>query len=129
MSKFGAVIARVEGDVEAFVAAEVFEPKTGEVLNHFTAENSALVNNIIVGSWAASDGTLWFGSYNGGLTHAIPSASDPAQATIVNTQASPGGLANNSVWALTEDKWGRIWMSTLGGGLQMLDLKTKRYTT
>ena len=107
----------------------IYNPKTGEVLNHFTAENSALVNNIIVGSWAASDGTLWFGSYNGGLTHAIPSASDPAQATIVNTQASPGGLANNSVWALTEDKWGRIWMSTLGGGLQMLDLKTKKYTT
>jgi signal transduction histidine kinase/streptogramin lyase len=107
----------------------LYNPKTGEVLNHFTKDNSGLVSNIIVGSWAASDGTIWFGSYNGGLSHAIPSATDPTQATIVNVQASPGGLANNSVWALTEDKWGRMWFSTLGGGLQMLDPKTNKYTT
>lgn len=90
----------------------VYNPKTGEVVNHFTKDNSGLASNIVVGSWAASDGTIWFGSYNGGLSHAIPSASDPAQAHIINVQASPGGLANNSVWALTEDKWGRIWFST-----------------
>ena len=109
----------------------VYNPKTNEVVNHFTKDNSGLVNNIIVGSWPAHDGTIWFGSYNGGLSHAIPSASDPTQATIVNIQATglPGELANNSVWALNEDKWGRIWMSTLGGGLQMLDPKTKKFTT
>ena len=107
----------------------VYSPKTGEVVNHFTKDNSGLVSNIVVGSWAASDGTIWFGSYNGGLSHAIPSASDPTQASIINVQASPGGLANNSVWALTEDKWGRLWFSTLGGGLQMWDPKTKKYTT
>ena len=107
----------------------VYSPKTGEVVNHFTKDNSGLVSNIVVGSWAASDGTIWFGSYNGGLSHAIPSASDPTQASIINVQASPGGLANNSVWALTEDKWGRLWFSTLGGGLQMWDPKTKKFTT
>ena len=107
----------------------VYNPKTGEVVNHFTKDNSGLASNIVVGSYAASDGTFWFGSYNGGLTHAIPSASDPTQANVVNYQAQPGGLANNSVWALNEDKWGRIWISTLGGGLQMLDPKTHKYTT
>ena len=107
----------------------VYNPTTGEVVNHFTKDNSGLASNIVVGSWAASDGTFWFGSYNGGLTHAIPSASDPIQATIINYQAKPGELANNSVWALNEDKWGRIWISTLGGGLQMLDPKTHKYTT
>ena len=109
----------------------VYNPKSGEVVNHFTKDNSGLVSNIVVGSWAASDGTIWFGSYNGGLSHAIPSASDPTQAVIHNVQATgePGGLANNSVWALTEDKWGRLWFSTLGGGLQMWDPKTHKYTT
>ena len=109
----------------------VYNPKTNEVVNHFTKDNSGLANNIIVGSWPAHDGTIWFGSYNGGLSHAIPSASDPTQATIVNIQATgkPGELANNSVWALNEDKWGRMWFSTLGGGLQMLDPKTKKFTT
>ena len=107
----------------------VYNPKTGEVVNHFTKDNSGMTSNIVVGSWAASDGTFWFGSYNGGLNHAIPSASDPTQATIINYQVQPGGLSNNSVWALNEDKWGRIWISTLGGGLQMLDPKTKKFTT
>lgn len=109
----------------------VYNPKSGEVVNHFTKDNSGLVSNIVVGSWAASDGTIWFGSYNGGLTHVVPSATDPEQAHIINVQATddPNGLANNSVWALTEDKWGRIWFSTLGGGLQMWDPKTHKYTT
>lgn len=107
----------------------IYNPKTGEILNHYTKDNCGLVSNIIVGSWAASDGTIWFGSYNGGLTHCIPSASDPAQAQVINIQASLQGLSNNSVWALTEDKWGRLWYSTLGGGLQMYDLKTRKFTT
>jgi streptogramin lyase len=88
-----------------------------------------MTSNIVVGSWPSKDGTLWFGSYNGGLTHCIPSA--PGEATVVNYQASQDGqgLANNSVWALTEDKWGRMWFSTLGGGLQVLDPKTHQYRT
>ena len=109
----------------------VYNPKTNEVVNHFTKDNSGLANNIIVGSWPASDGTIWFGSYNGGLSHAILSASDHTQATIINVQATgkPDELVNNSVWALNEDKWGRLWLNTLGGGLQMFDPKTKRFTT
>ena len=65
------------------------------------------------------------------LYPSIPSATDPSQATVVNIQATENGqgLANNSVWALTEDKWGRMWFSTLGGGLQMLDPKTGKFTT
>ena len=109
----------------------VYNPKTNEVVNHFTKDNSGLANNIIVGSWPASDGTIWFGSYNGGLSHAILSPSDHTQATIVNVQATgkPDELVNNSVWALNEDKWGRLWINTLGGGLQMFDPKTKKFTT
>ena len=108
---------------------KVYNPKTGEVISHYTKDNSNLASNIVVGSWPSKDGSLWFGSYNGGLTHCIPS--DPSHATVVNYQATDNGqgLANNSVWALTEDKWGRMWFSTLGGGLQMLDPKTQKYHT
>ena len=110
---------------------KVYNPKTGEIISHYTKDNSSLTSNIVVGSWPSKDGSLWFGSYNGGLTHCIPSPTDPSHATVVNYQASQNGqgLANNSVWALTEDKWGRMWFSTLGGGLQMLDPKTMKYQT
>ena len=110
---------------------KVYNPKTGEIINHYTKENSNLVSNIVGGSWPSKDGSLWFGSYNGGLTHCIPSPADPSHATVVNYQASDNGqgLANNSVWALTEDKWGRMWFSTLGGGLQLFDPKTQKFHT
>ncbi len=107
----------------------VYDPKKGEVVSHYTKDNSGLAGNIMVGSWPASDGSIWFGSYNGGLSRCIPSGADPTQVNIVNYQASPGGLSNNSVWALTEDKWKRIWFTTLGGGLQMLEPASGKFTT
>ena len=109
----------------------VYDPKADEVVSHYTRDNSGLSGNIMVGSWAAKDGSIWFGSYNGGLSRCIPSASDPTKATIVNYRSTGDtlGLANNSVWALTEDRWQRIWMTTLGGGIQMLDPKTQKFRT
>ncbi|MDE5571470.1 MAG: hypothetical protein K2I86_05390, partial [Prevotella sp.] len=109
----------------------VYDPRTGETVSHYTTANSPMLGNIMVGSCLASDGSIWFGSYNGGLTRCIPSKTDPTQATIVNYRVTGAadGLANNSVWSVTEDKWHRIWIGTLGGGIQMLDLKTGKFRT
>ena len=108
----------------------VYDPRTGEQ-THYTTDNSGLSSNIMVGSFTASDGSIWFGSYNGGLVRCIPSAADPHMATIVNYRATddPDGLSNNNVWSVTEDRWHRIWIGTLGGGIQRLDLKTGKFRT
>ena len=110
----------------------VYNPATGEQLQHYTTANSPLSGNIIVGSTVASDGSIWFGSYNGGLIHCMPVGNKSAgEATIVNYRVTgePDGLANNSVWSIAEDKWHRIWLGLLGGGVQMLDLKTGKFRT
>lgn len=110
----------------------VYDANTDEQLQHYTAENSGLSGNIMVGSTYASDGSIWFGSYNGGLVRCIPTGDKRAgQAVIVNYVATgqPETLANNSVWSVIEDKWHRIWMGLLGGGIQMLDLKTGKFRT
>ena len=107
---------------------KVYDSKTGDMLTQYTAANSSLTGNIMVGSCTARDGSIWFGSYNGGLTHCILQGRE-GQATIVNYQASPDGLANNSVWSVTDDKWGRIWLGTLGGGIQQLNPKTGKFRT
>ena len=108
----------------------VYSPKTNEVLRQYTTQNSALSSNIMVGSHYASDGSIWFGSYNGGLVRCIPSSNDPTEATIVNYRSETGsGLAINNVWSVTEDHWHRIWIATLGGGIQMLNLKTGKFRT
>ena len=108
----------------------VYDAKSGEVKAHYTTANSPMLGNIMVGSCRASDGSIWFGSYNGGLTRCIPTA-DPTQAKIINYRVTnqPDGLSNNSVWSVTEDKWKRIWIGTLGGGIQRLDLKTGKFRT
>ena len=40
-----------------------------------------------------------------------------------------GALLNNNVWSVTEDKWGDIWIGTLGSGVQKLSMKTGKFTT
>ena len=109
----------------------VYDPKANEIVNHYTKDNSPMLGNIMVGSCLASDGSIWFGSYNGGLIRCIPSKTDPRQATIVNWRSTgdPKGLSTNNVWSVTEDKWHRIWIATLGGGIQKLDLKTGKFQT
>ena len=84
------------------------------MVNHYTKDNSPMLGNIMVGSCRASDGSIWFGSYNGGLIRCIPSKTDPYQATIVNWRSTGdgNGLSTNNVWSVTEDKWGRMWSHT-----------------
>lgn len=40
-----------------------------------------------------------------------------------------GKLINNNIWSVTEDKWGDIWMGTLGSGVQRLSTKTGQFRT
>ena len=108
----------------------VYDPNTNELVRQYTTQNSPLSSNIMVGSHCASDGSVWFGSYNGGLVHCIPSSGNPTEATIVNYRSETGsGLAINNVWSVTEDRWHRIWLATLGGGIQMLNPKTGKFRT
>ena len=108
----------------------VYNPKHQEIVAHYTKENSPMWGNIMVGTCRASDGSIWFGGYNSGLTRCIPK-NDNGEATIINYHytGESGGIATDNVWSVTEDKWHRIWLGTLGSGIQMLDLKTGKFRT
>ena len=108
----------------------IYDPHTGEQTN-YNVQNSGLSSNIMVGCTRASDGSIWYGSYNGGLVHCVMPKGDPKQGvTVINYRAdTPGGLANNNVWSVTEDRWHRIWIGTLGGGIQLFDPKTGKFRT
>ncbi len=108
----------------------VYDPRSGEQA-HYDVHNSGLSSNVMVGCCRTHDGSIWYGSYNGGLVHCVMPNGDPKQGVkVVNYRAdTPGGLANNNVWSVTEDRWHRIWLGTLGGGVQMLDPKTGKFRT
>ena len=98
-----------------------YNPATGSRRQYHMA-NTRLGSDVVVSSLTASDGSLWFGSFSGGLTHYVGGS------FRVYTQQN-SALANNSVWSIGEDRQGNIIIGTLGGGLQIMNPKTGSFTT
>ncbi len=98
-----------------------YNPSTGTTRN-FHKQQTGLLTDVVVSSLSARDGSLWFGSFNGGLTHYVKGSF-----RAYNQQNS--ALANNSVWSLAEDPHGNLIIGTLGGGVQMLNPQSGEFTT
>lgn len=63
-----------------------------------------------------SDGCLWVGTVEGGL-----SRTDSSLGHFERFTRESGSLGHNWVSALTEDSYGRLWVGTWGGGIDVLD--------
>ncbi|WP_343532839.1 two-component regulator propeller domain-containing protein [Pedobacter sp.] len=98
----------------------VFDDKrnTFSVLNKL---NSKLPNDLATAVLKDSKGNMWVGTFSGGLS-LYNSASKQ-----FTTYAEEQGLNNASVWAIEEDKQGRIWVST-NKGISSFDRKTHKFT-
>lgn len=99
-----------------------YNPLTGETQTYDKA-NNGLASDIMVASCRAKDGSVWFGTYNGGLVRVGPDG----QVTNYLATGAADGLSNNNVWSVTEDKWGNIWIGTLGNGVQRLNPRTGKF--
>ena len=95
------------------------DPQTLEVVETFNKHTLGVPSDIIVGSYAAKDGSLWFGTYEGGVLKY-------ADGSWKNYRSSDPGSAfmTNNIWGITEDLWGNIWIGVLGGGAVRIDKKT-----
>ena len=95
------------------------DSRTMEVVERHTKESLGLRSDIIVSAFTAQDGSVWFGTYEGGLIKYHNGhwhnylASDPGSA-----------LTTNNIWSVTQDKWGHMWIGILGGGVARIDGKT-----
>ena len=95
------------------------DPETLEIVAEYDKQVLGTPNAVIVGAYCAKDGTLWFGTWEGGLIR----YRDGQWKTYV--VGSPGsGLTTNNVWSITEDLWGNIWVGLLGGGAMRIDAKS-----
>lgn len=95
-----------------------FDPRTNEQLV-YDKSNCPIASNTMVSSMAASDGSVWFGTYEGGLIHV-----KNGQVTNYRATGKPGELSNNNIWCIYEDQWGYVWVGTLGAGIQRINPKT-----
>lgn len=83
---------------------------------------SGLGSDIVVCSLAGHDGSMWFGTFQGGLARL-----KDGHFTVY--KKAVGKLSSNDVWSLAELRDGRIAIGTLGGGLQILEPGTGKFTT
>ena len=97
-----------------------YNPLTGS-RQHFRREKTHLTTDVIVSVKRAKDGSLWFGSFNGGLSR----YKDGVWKAYHNKE----GLAGESVWSLTELPSGNIVIGTLGSGVQILNPLTDEFRT
>ena len=97
------------------------DSKTHEVTETYNKHNINVLNDVVVSAWAASDGSVWFGTWEGGAicyrggkwTNYL--SSDPGSQ-----------MKTNNVWGITEDRRGNIWLGLLGAGVMCIDKNTGR---
>ncbi|MBR1686948.1 MAG: helix-turn-helix domain-containing protein [Prevotella sp.] len=97
-----------------------YNPHTGEQ-TLYNKETYGFGSNVMVGSLAASDGSLWFGTYEGGLIRYRN-----GQFTNYRATGNPQDISNNNIWTIAEDSFHDIWVGTLGSGVQRIDGRTGR---
>lgn len=95
------------------------DPKTLEKVDTFSKQRLGTPSDIMVSSYAAKDGSLWFGTYEGGLLR----YKDGHWHNYRTTDAG-SALVTNNIWGITEDRWGNIWVGVLGGGAVRIDRLT-----
>ena len=95
------------------------DPKTLEPIDTFSKQRLGVPSDIIVGSYASKDGSLWFGTYEGGLLQY-----KNGQWKNYRTTDPGNAFVTNNIWGITEDRWGNIWVGVLGGGAVRIDKRT-----
>jgi signal transduction histidine kinase/DNA-binding response OmpR family regulator/ligand-binding sensor domain-containing protein len=83
---------------------------------------SGLGSDIITCALRAHDGSLWFGSYRGGM-------SQMKGGHWRSFRESNGRLASDDIWSLAEGPDGCIYIGTLGAGLQIYNPLADTFTT
>ena len=77
-------------------------------------------NDVVMSGWEDNNGTLWFGTYGGGLNKF------DKQTGTFKAYKEKDGLSNNVVYGLLGDNQGRLWMTT-NKGLSVFDPKSETF--
>ena len=91
----------------------------------FTTSPYAINDRAVYSSYVSRDGTIWIGTYFGGVNYARSKG-----ISFNHLFPAPGGesIAGNAVSQLATDGRQRIWMATEDAGVSVLDPTTNRYT-
>lgn len=100
---------------------ECYNLYTGQTVTYGRSQ-TGLGSDVLVSLLATRDGSIYAGSFQGGMTRY-------KNGQWTSWKATPGGLADNSVWSLAELSDGRIAIGTLQNGLQIYNPWTGKFIT
>ncbi len=96
--------------------------------HHIAGKQSSLSDNRVISIYEDKSGTLWFGTYGGGLNKL-----DVSQQKLNNGRARfihysiKDGLASNIIYGILGDDEGNLWLST-DNGLSKFNPKTETFS-
>ena len=76
------------------------------------------------------NGDLWLGTYGGGLTRITfnEKTKEPEFTNFKHEKKDKNSLSNNYIRKVFIDRFGIVWIGTLGSGLDRYDVKTNTFT-
>jgi signal transduction histidine kinase/ligand-binding sensor domain-containing protein/DNA-binding response OmpR family regulator len=114
--------------VATFYGLSMFNPQTKQWKQYTNNDNisHSLSHSSVFSVYKDRQGTIWAGTYFGGVNYFNPDADifrfyEP-KSTL------PGYLSFPYVGKMTEDKHGNLWVCTEGGALNCLNLDTRRFS-
>ena len=102
-----------------------FDKKTQSFRLYRNQKNNpqSISSDIIISMLEDAKGTMWFGTFMGGLNHMSGERFNRYLPDLNNSNS----LTNKSIYGLVEDHQQNLWIGTLGGGLDELDITRKNF--
>lgn len=91
-----------------------------ELANHYS-----LSSNIIYTIYPDEENNLWIGTYNGGVCY---TNYHRQRFNHIRSYGKPDELTHNSVLSFCKTNDGKIWLGTDGGGINIYDKSTGKFT-
>lgn len=106
-----------------------FDPVSdkGRRHHHDDTDSSSLPSDLVSSLCLDRDGSLWVGTYIGGLSHLVPG--DTVFTNYLPREGDVTSLNNRSVNSIYQSRDGRIWVGTYSGGLNLLDRSTGHFSS
>ncbi|MBA3541565.1 MAG: SpoIIE family protein phosphatase [Deltaproteobacteria bacterium] len=98
------------------------EAGTGTSFRHVAENPASLSSDDVLSIHRDAAGSVWVGTFGGGLNRLDPQTGKVEHFTISNS-----GLTNNTIHGILPDADGKLWMSTNGGGLVQFDPAAKKF--
>lgn len=94
---------------------------------HDISNPGSLSFNYIYALHEDKKGTLWVGTYGGGLNRY--NKDTELFDVYMHEPGNSSSLSNNTITSICEDKDGVLWLGTEGGGLNSFNVETEEFTT